>query len=370
MSTKTRLAPEKLYEFMHTVFRKLGVPEGEAETCADVLQAASLKGIDTHGIARLKSKYFDRINRGVTLPETEIEKINDRGATALFDANHGMGMVASKRAMRTAIDKAQEHGLGMTTVTRSTHYGIAGYWAEMATEAEMIGLTGTNARPSVAPTFGVENMLGTNPLTIGVPTDEEFPFLIDCATSLIQRGKIEEYAREDKELEEGWVVGEDGESHTDPHAVLEEILAGEAALTPLGGIGEKNSGYKGYGYATAVELISAALTGANFLKLLSGFRGDEEVKLNLGHFFIAIDVSFFREPDQVKETAGKITRRLRDSKKDPDEEKIYTAWEKEYLTEQKRREEGVPLLADTVEEMKEMAEELDMAPEWQEILSA
>lgn len=149
----------------------------------------------------------------------------------------------------------------MVAVRNSTHYGIAGYYTLMAIENGMIGITGTNARPSIAPTFGVENMLGTNPLTVGFPTDEEFPFVLDCATSVSQRGKIEVYGRAGKDIPAGWVIGENGETRTDTKQILIDLTKGKAALAPLGGLGDQTGGYKGYGYATIVEVFSAALQG-------------------------------------------------------------------------------------------------------------
>ncbi|MGI6141486.1 MAG: Ldh family oxidoreductase, partial [Caldicoprobacterales bacterium] len=254
-----------------------------------------------------------------------------------------MGQVISKRAMEMAIEKAAAYGLGMTAVRNSNHYGIAGYYSLMAVEKGMIGITGTNARPSIAPTFGVENMLGTNPLTFGIPTDEEFPFVLDCATSVSQRGKIEVYAREGRQLPEGWVIGEDGTPRTDTEQVLKDLISGGAALTPLGGIGEELGGYKGYGYATVVEILSAALQGGAFLKALSGIEKGKKVPYRLGHFFIAINIEAFTELDDFKKTTGDILRQLRASRRMPGESRIYTAGEKEYLAWQYRKDKGVPV---------------------------
>ena len=166
----------------------------------------------------------------------------------------------------------------------------------------MIGISGTNARPSIAPTFGVENMLGTNPLTFAMPTDEKFPFLLDCATSIVQRGKVEIYAKLNKEMPKGWVIAPDGSSKTDPHQVLADLVAGTAALLPLGGAGEDHAGYKGYGYATVVEILSAALQQGAFLKMLNGTdKNGKKIPYPLGHFFIAIDVAHFTPLPIVQE---------------------------------------------------------------------
>lgn len=210
-----------------------------------------------------------------------------------------------------AIEKAKKYGMGMVAARNSCHYGIAGYYATMATKANMIGITGTNARPSIAPTFGVENMLGTNPLTIGLPTDEAFPFVIDCATSITQRGKLEYYARIGKSTPEGMVIGRDGRALTNTDEILVQLNTGEAALAPLGGIGEELAGYKGYGYATVVEILSAALQQGNYLRMLTGLQDGKKVPYHLGHFFIAIDTEAFMGADAFKKTAGDILRELR-----------------------------------------------------------
>jgi len=168
-----------LENFMVDTFKGIGVPEGDARICADVLIAADKRGIDSHGIGRLKTIYYDRIKIGIQSPTTQFEVVKEGPTTAVIDGHNGMGQVIAKKSMQMAIQKAREYGIGMVVAKNSTHYGIAGYYTLMAAEAGMIGMTGTNARPSVAPTFGVENMLGTNPITFTMPSDEEFPFFLD-----------------------------------------------------------------------------------------------------------------------------------------------------------------------------------------------
>ncbi len=349
-----------LEKFMIDTFLGIGVPEDEARICADVLIAADKRGIDSHGIARLKSIYYDRIKNGTQSPVTVFDIIKEGPTTAVVDGNNGMGMVIAKKSMQIAIKKAQKYGMGMVAAKNSTHYGIAGYYALMAAEAGMIGITGTNARPAVAPTFGVENMLGTNPLTFALPTDEEFPFCLDCATSIVQRGQIEVYARQEKEIPTGWVIGVDGKAKTDPVNILEDFQKGRAALIPLGGIGEETAGYKGYGYSTLVEILSAALVGGKFLKMLSGLEDGKEVPINLGHFFIAIDISFFIDLNSFKETAGNILRSLRSSKKASEADRIFTAGEKEHLSILSRNISGIPINKKNQQELLLIQKELNL----------
>ena len=356
---------DKLEAFMKEVFIKAGVPPDDAAICADVLIESDKRGIDSHGFGRFKPIYIDRIKDGIQNPVTNFEIVKDHLATAVIDGHDGMGHVIGKRSMQMAIDKARQHGLGMVVVRNSTHYGIAGYYATMATKAGMIGITGTNARPSIAPCFGIENMLGTNPLTVGMPSDEEFPFVLDCATSIAQRGKIEHYDRIKKAMPPGWVINRDGSTETDPSKALEGLTRGTAALTPLGGLGDEGGGYKGYGYATVVEILSAALQQGQFLKALNGADANgKKIPYGLGHFFIAIDISAFVELNKFRKTTGDILRELRASAKAPSRDRIYTAGEKEYLAWLSRKDTGVPLNDSLKKTIKTLIEDFNMDSGW------
>ena len=330
--------------FMIDAFKGYGVPEEDAKICADVLLESDRRGIESHGCNRFKPIYIDRIVKGTLLPVTEIEILKETPTTVVMDAHDGMGMVASYRMMEKLIEKAKTYGMAGGAIRNSTHYGIAGYWATMASKEGMIGLTGTNARPSIAPTFGVENMMGTNPLTFALPTDEEFPFVLDCATSIVQRGRIEYYAREGRPTPQGTVISENGEALTDSEQILKDLVAGTAALAPLGGIGEELAGYKGYGYAAVVEILSAALSGGEFMKALTGVSPDGKPQMyHLGHFFFVIDPDAFMGREEFKKIAGEICRALRASKKAPEHDRIYTAGEKEYDVWLFRKDKGVPV---------------------------
>ena len=351
---------DTLRNFATDVFMAMGYPEEAAQLSVDVLMTADLRGIESHGVGRLKY-YYDRLKAGRHLPHMDYEVIKDNPCTAVWDAHHGSGHAISYKAMEAAIEKAKVYGLGAVTVRNSTHFGIAGYYSIMATKENMIGITTTNARPSICPTWGVKPMLGTNPLTFGFPTDEEFPFVLDCATSIIQRGVIEYYDRAGKVTPEGYVIGNDGEYRTDTHEMLDDFEKGKAAFLPLGGKGEDYAGYKGYGYATVVEMFSAVLSGGSFLWDLVGLtETGEKTHFKLGHTFIAINPEFFMGIDVAKQTAGEICRQLRAATLAPGAERIWTAGEKEFEAEKRVRAEGVPFNEGLQGEFNTMREELGL----------
>lgn len=361
METRPYVSWELMNEFLIAAFQGYGVPEKDAIICADVLLESDRRGIESHGCNRFKPIYIDRIINGTLLPNTNIEILKETPTTVVMDAHNGMGMVASHKMMEMLIEKAKKYGMAGGAIRNSTHYGIAGYWTTMASKEGLIGITGTNARPSIAPTFGVENMLGTNPLTFSLPTDEEFPFCLDCATSIVQRGKIEYYARNGKDTPAGMVISQSGSTLTDSEQILKDLVDGNAALTPLGGMGEEMAGYKGYGYATIVEILSAALAGGEFMKALTGINEEGNPQMyHLGHFFFVVDPEAFMGLDVFKKTAGDICRALRASKKAPGNERIYTAGEKEYLIWMERKDKGVPVGEAVQREIIEVRDKLNL----------
>lgn len=342
--TIVMLPVEGLQQFMVEVFTAVGVPEEDARISAGVLIASDLRGIESHGVGRLRM-YVERIQAGQHRAVTEFEIVRETPTTAVVDGHHGMGMVIGHRAMNLAIEKARRFGMGAVAVRNSTHFGIAGYYPLMAVQAGMIGITVTNARPSIAPTFSVQPKLGTNPIAFGAPTDEDCPFLFDAATSIIQRGKIEVLERKGLPSKPGWVIRSDGSDALDAAQILKDLTRGEAALLPLGGEGELYSGHKGYGLATLVEILSAALQQGSFLSHLSGLDPDgKPAHLGLGHFFMAMDISAFCAPEAFKRSTGEILRELRAARKAPGQARIFTAGEKEWESERKVRSEGVPVV--------------------------
>jgi LDH2 family malate/lactate/ureidoglycolate dehydrogenase len=347
-----------IQSFMVDTFVALGTPLEDARICAEVLIASDLRGIESHGIGRLKY-YYDRIVSGRHLTRTEIEVVQETETTAVIDGHHGMGHVIAHRAMSMAIDKAGQHGLGAVSVRNSTHFGIAGYYALMAAEAGMMGFAFTNARPSIAPTFGSEPMLGTNPIAFAAPSDGDFPFCFDGATSIAQRGKVEVAARTGKPLPEGWVIDRDGNPATDAPQILREMERGHAALLPLGGAGELYAGYKGYDLATLVEILSASLSGGAFMKELLGTTLDGARRpYMLGHFFLAINIQHFVPLEQSRQITGCIMRALQESRKATGHDAILVAGEKEHRNQAVVRRRGIPVNPSLVLELQTVRDAL------------
>lgn len=359
---KMNLDWETAAGFIADAFVGVGVPREDAEICTDVLLESDKRGIESHGCNRFKPIYIDRIKAGIQNPVTEFEIVKETPTTAVVDGHNGMGQVIGYKAMKMAIEKAKKYGMGMVAVRNSCHYGIAGYYASMATSEGCIGMTGTNARPSVAPTFGVEGMFGTNPFTVGIPTDENFDFVFDCATSITQNGKVEYYERIGEAIHPGTIIDENGNSvEGDAGVALKKIRNGTAALTTLGGIGEALGGYKGYGFAMIVEILSAALQDGMYGKDLDGKDENGNIRpYHLGHYFIAIDTNHFLGEEVCRKKAGDIIRAVRASKKAPGAERIYTAGEKEYEIWQTRKSTGVPINESVQKEMINVRNELGL----------
>jgi len=358
LSVSALVPVSDLRAFIIDVLLAFGVPAHDVTICADVLLASDLWGIQSHGIAHLPM-YYERIRHGVQLPITCYERVKESPTTAVIDGGSGMGMVVAHPAMELAIAKAREHGMGSVAVCNSSHFGIAGYYARMAADAGMIGFSFTNSQPAITPTHGVEPMLGTNPIAIAVPTDEPFPFLFDAATSVVARGKLEIAARAQNPIPEGWVIGYTGEPHVDSESADASIDRRHAALLPLGGLGELFGGHKGYGLATIVEILCAALQNhADFAPLRDV---DEHGFRRIGHFFLAIDVERFLPLQAFRLIVGRMMRDLRNSPRIPGEPRIYTAGEKEYENSVRAQKYGIEVTPTVQHALISLCDELHLA---------
>src|SRR5437870_3909928 len=344
----------KLKDFCNSVWIKLGVPEKDAQVTTDVLVLADLRGIDSHGVARLP-RYYTDLKNGWTKPTDQSKVVKETKATALIDGGQSLGQVVGRKGMQLAIEKAKETAIGIVSVRNSHHYGIAGYYSLMALEHDLIGISMTNAAPLVVPTFGRTAVLGTNPISLTAPASKEKPFVLDMATSVVPRGKLEVYDRLKKKMPLGWAVDATGKGTSDPHTVLEALsirLGG--GILPLGGEGEEHSGHKGYGLALMVDVFSGVLSGA-----ATGLKVNaEERKPDVGHFFMALDPAAFRPLDEFRLDMDRLARELKVSPKAQGQTRIYVHGEKSFTRMERFRKEGIPLDPKVVEGLKRIGTDL------------
>jgi L-2-hydroxycarboxylate dehydrogenase (NAD+) len=345
---------QQLFDFTKKILQKIGCPPNDADEATEVLLSADLRGIDSHGVARLSGyvrlREIKRIN---TAPAIKI--IHETPSTAVVDGDSGLGLVVAPFAMRVAIEKAKAVGTGWVGVQNSNHFGIAGYHAMMALEHDMIGIALTNASPLVAPTFSIERLLGTNPICVAIPAGEEPAFVADMATTTAANGKLEILQRKNGVAPVGWIQDKNGNSSTNPH----ELKAG-GALLPLGGDREHGS-HKGYALGAIVDIFSAVLSGANYGPWVPPFPAyvpmpDEQPGKGIGHFFGAMRIDAFRPADDFKQHMDKWIKRFRSAKTIEGQQKVLIPGDPEREMEIYRMKNGIPLLKPVIEDLKFLAE--------------
>lgn len=353
MSQQTYFYPQ-LFEFTQAILQKIGCSEADAAIATKVLLSADLRGVDSHGIARLGGyvRLWD-VKRVNTSPNIKI--IHETPSTAVVDGDSGLGLVVAPRAMQVAIDKAKNVGTGWVSVQNSNHFGIAGYHAMMALEQDMIGIALTNASPLVSPTFSVERLLGTNPICVAIPAGDEPAFVADMATTTAANGKLEILQRKGGVAPLGWIQTREGKPSTDPH----ELKAG-GALLPLGGDREHGS-HKGYALGAIVDIFSAILSGANYGPWVPPFPAyvpmpDEQPGKGIGHFFGAMRIDAFRPADEFKMHMDKWIKRFRSAKTAEGQERVLIPGDPEREMEAERMKNGIPLLKPVVEDLKFLGE--------------
>jgi L-2-hydroxycarboxylate dehydrogenase (NAD+) len=337
ITSEYRLATEPgLRTFVTTVLEKVGVPAEDAATVADVLIAADLRGVESHGVARLESYYVSRIRAGQLDPHPELKTVRETPTSVLTDAGNGLGHPAGKRTMERVLDKAAQSGAAFGAVRNSNHFGIAGYYAMLALDRDMIGIASTNSVRYGAPTFGRDILLGTNPLAFAIPAKNEPAFVLDFATTTVPKGKLEVYNRKGKQLNPGWAIDANGHETLDPQVAL------KGALLPLGGYGVDNGGHKGYGLGLLVDILCGVLSGGAFGNDLPS-PSDGPLPGKISHFFAAFKIDGFREPEQFKADMDTELRAFKDSAKAPGHDRIYVAGEIEHEKTVYNREHGVPV---------------------------
>jgi LDH2 family malate/lactate/ureidoglycolate dehydrogenase len=337
---------EDLMTYVVRFFEHLRVPREDARITAEVLLAADLRGVNSHGIIRLHTYYGDRLLKGRIDPFSPLTTLRESPVTLSLDGGNGLGQVVGCQAMQRCLEKARSSGAALVTVRNSNHYGIAGYYAMMALPHDMIGIALTNSQPLMAPTYGKTAILGTNPIAIAIPAGKEQPFVLDMATSIVPIGKINVYSKADELIPEGWGIDRTGCITQDP----DEVLDG-GALMPLGG-SDLMRGYKGYGLSLAVDLLSGVLSGAAFADAV-GRPSDSNPGSNVGHFFAAIQIEALRDLTGFKDDMDHMIQLLKEAPKALGQERIFIHGEKEFAREQRCLAEGVPLMETVVASLKE-----------------
>jgi len=346
---------QQLFDFTTTVFEKLGCSSVHAATAGKALLSADLRGIDSHGIARLNGYVrLWKVKRVNTVPVIKI--IHETASTAVIDGDSGLGLVVAPFAMKVAIEKAASVGTGWVSVQNSNHFGIAGYHAMLALEHEMIGMAMTNASPLVAPTFSIDKMLGTNPIAVAVPAGNEPPFVADLATTTAANGKLEILQRKQMNTPPGWIQDAEGNPSTDPH-----ILKKGGALLPLGSDVEHSS-HKGYALGAIVDIFSGLLSGANYAPWVPPFPAYVPVPAQqpgkgIGHFFGAMRIDAFRPAEEFKQHMDAWIQGFRNCKTLPGENKVLVPGDPEREFESERKKNGIPLHTSVVAELNKLAEE-------------
>ena len=345
---------QRLKSFARSIFSKIGCPEQAAELAADALLAADLRGVDSHGVARL-SGYVRLWEIGRINPRPKIKLVHQAPGTAVLDGDRGLGLVVAPRAMEIAVEKAASCGSGWVAVRNGTHFGIAGYHAMLALEKDMVGLAMTNATPTTAPAFSTERLLGTNPIAVAIPAGEEPPFVADFATTTVAHGKLEILQRQEESAPLGWVQDSEGRPTADPHA-----LRRGGALLPLGGDPQHGS-HKGYCLGSIVDILSAVLSGANYGPWAPAFGGfldtdGHEVGAGLGHFLGALRIDAFRPADEFKSHMDRWIRRFRDSATVPGNDRVVIPGDPERECERERTRAGIPLDPKVERDLVELAE--------------
>ena len=345
---------DSLYQFTHAIFKAMGCSDEHAQTATTVLLSADLRGIDSHGVARLSGYVrlweVQRINATPT-----IKVVHETPSTAVVDGDAGLGLVVAPFAMQIAIEKAKKVGTGWVSVRNTNHFGIAGYHAMMALEHEMIGMAMTNASALVAPTFSIERMLGTNPIAVAIPAGEQPPFVADMATTTAANGKLEILQRKNAEAPLGWVQDKDGNETTDAN-----ILKKQGALLPLGSDRDHGS-HKGYALGSIVDIFSAVLSGGSYGPWAPPFPAYVPMPENmpgkgLGHFFGAMRVDAFRPAGEFKTHMDNWINRFRKATPAPGHDRVLIPGDPEREYEAERKLNGIPIVAPVVADLETLGE--------------
>ena len=355
MGNTINFSYETLKKFCEAAFCKLGFSEKDSEQITDVLLLSDLYGIESHGMQRLV-RYHKGIEKGLIKIDAVPEVVFETPVSAVIEGHDGMGQLNGCFAMKKAIEKAKQSGIGIVSVRNSNHFGIAGYYAKMACDEGLIGFGMTNSEAIMVPTFSRLAMLGSNPIAMSMPA-EPYPFFFDASTTVVTRGKLEVYNKNDKALPEGWALDKNGHGSSDASDVLKNIVAkAGGGIMPLGGEFEKTGSHKGYGWGMVCEIFCSILSmGLTSNHTHIGGKG------GTCHGFMAIDPKIFGDAEAIKEHLSTFLQELREAPKADGAERIYTHGEKEILAYADRLENGIDVNVNTVAEMIEFCEFADLS---------
>ena len=341
---------EPLKRFCLDVFFGYGFGAPESEVITDALLCADLYGIESHGVQRL-IRYHKEITGGFVNINAKPAVVSETAVSAVIDADKAMGQLISAKAMARAVEKAKASGIGMVAVRSSNHYGIAGYYAQMASAADLLGVCMTNTEAIAVPVYGKKAMLGTNPIALAFPASP-VDFLYDAATTVVPRGKIEVYTKNEKPLPDGWAVDADGKNCNDAAEIIRNLIAKSGGgISPLGGNTEMFGGHKGYGLGIIVDLFCGILSGGKTSNYLNRATG----AVDTTHFFMAIDYGMFGDKAAIRASFSRFLQELRDSPKAEGAERIYTHGEKEFESKIQKLAGGIPVNEVTRDEMRMIA---------------
>lgn len=357
MNNTIRVQREALETFCTDIFMKLGLGEQEAKDSAEILVAADARGIASHGVARMW-RYENGIKKGIMSGGVQPTILRETPISRVLDAEGAIGMGISKRTMQWTIDTAKEKGAAFSSIRNSNHYGIAGFYTEMAARNDMIGICMTNTAALGVPTFARAAMFGTNPIAFSIPAHDGKMFTLDMATTVVTRGKVEVYERDGKELPPGWAVDTTGRGTSDAHTLLEDMLYQRGGgIMPLGGEGELFGGHKGFGLATLVDILTAVTSGGEFG---SSVKDSEATSARVCHFFGAIRLDLFRDPDEFKADMDRMLSELTSAQPAEGASRVYYAGLKEHEAEADSALNGVPLKKNVADRLKQIGEGLGL----------
>jgi len=347
MSAKELVQAEHLRGFCSQILASVNVPQKDAELTAHTLVEADLRGVHSHGTTSLLG-YVKCLRLGGLNPKPQIKPVMQIPAVSILDGDGGLGQVVSVRAMREAMDKAKENGVGLVGVRNSSHFGAAAYYPMMALEEDMIGFANTNGKAVMVPWGGKASMMGNNPISYAIPAGQELPIVLDMSLSVVAGGKIRMAALEGKKIPLGWALNQQGQPTDDPEEAMAKLL-----LTPLGG-------HKGYGLAVVMDILAGVLTGSAFGRRVNSWLSQSSERQKVGHLFVVLNIETFMPVAEFKEKVDRMIREIKSTPLAKGFERIYLPGEIEFEKKAEYLKTGIPLPIELIDKLRELGKELHL----------